>query len=171
MMAQSPPVRPRTRGFTLIELVLVILILGILAGLALPAYVSMRKEAETSSAENVTGSLKSALGIKSSKQLLAGQVIAAHNPFDDLVIVPNNYAGAFGDVDLSNCQPGQWAYQIGNGANGFWPIVIYRPMSTLTTAFSWGGSQWILYEVKTVTSPAGNVVQTYMAEYPPLHKW
>ncbi len=171
MMAPSPPARPRTRGFTLIELVLVILILGILASIAIPAYVNLSKNAEQASMEHTTGIIASALKIRSSKLLLDGLPVTSHNPFDDLATKPNNYAGAFGDVDLSNCPPGNWAYQIGNGTNGNWAIVIYRPKSAMTTAFSWGGAQWVIYEIKTLNNASGTAVQAYMAEYPPLHKW
>ncbi|HVP38615.1 MAG TPA: prepilin-type N-terminal cleavage/methylation domain-containing protein [Candidatus Saccharimonadales bacterium] len=159
------------RGFTLPEVVVVIVILGVLASVAIPAYVSMTKQAESSNVEYMAGSLTSALNINSSKLLTSGGTIASHNPFADLATPPDNYAGAFGDVDLTNCQPGQWAYQSGNASNGNWPVVVYRPKSTLTTAFTWGGAQWLVYQVNTVTGPTGNVVGLTLAEYPPLHQW
>ena len=171
MTAHSPLQRQGRSGFTLIELVLDIVILGVLAGIALPAYVSMSKNAEQSGTEYMIGSLSSALNIYSTKQLTIGQPPVSHNPFDNLAIQPNNYAGAFGDVDLSNCAPGQWAWQIGNGSNGNWPIIVYRTKASMTSAFGWGGAQWIIYEVKPVIDSRGNTVGMTIIEYPPAHVW
>ncbi len=169
--AISPAHQPAGKGFTFIELILVIAVMAVLAALLLPVYVNITKEAEAASAESVIGALHSALKINAMKKLVTGQAIAPHNPFDDLVRPPDNYAGAFGDVDLTNCQPGQWAYQSGNASNGNWAAVLYRSKSTLTTAFGWGGAQWLVYEVKADTNTAGQTVGLSLTEYAPLHRW
>ncbi len=53
----------RQTGFTLIELVMVIVILGILAAAALPKFVNLKGEAQTAALEGVAGSLNSALAM------------------------------------------------------------------------------------------------------------
>jgi len=161
----------RRGGFTLIELVVVICILGILAAVGLPKYVAMTKAAEKASVESVIAAAGTAVNLSSTKQVVDGLPITAHNPFLDMAVRPDNYVGAFPDVDLNNCPPGHWAYQTGNAANAFWPVVAYRTQSTLATAFGWGNVQWIIYTIQPITNSAGTVVGLSMVEYPPLHRW
>jgi len=150
---------------------LIIIIVGILGALATARYLSLTKAAEQASVNSVIASLSSALNIYSAKQITSSQTITAHNPFDDLSVVPSNYTGTYGDVNDTNCQPGQWAYQSGNPSNGNWAVVVYRPQSTLTQAFTWNNIQWIVLVVNTVQNANGTSVGLVLDYYPPSPVW
>jgi MSHA pilin protein MshA len=63
----------RQRGFTLIELVVVIIILGILAVVAAPKFINLKSDALIANLNGLQGALKSANTLVYSKAVLTGQ--------------------------------------------------------------------------------------------------
>lgn len=63
--------RSKQHGFTLIELVVVIVILGVLAATALPRYINLQGDAGDAVAQGVAGALSSALAMNYAKYQLS----------------------------------------------------------------------------------------------------
>ncbi|HLQ67837.1 MAG TPA: type II secretion system protein [Candidatus Limnocylindrales bacterium] len=64
--------KSKEAGFTLIELVIVIVILGILAAVAIPKYEDMREQARVATLKGEVGSIRSAVAIQYAKNALNG---------------------------------------------------------------------------------------------------
>lgn len=62
--------RKQQSGFTLIELVVVIVILGILAAVAVPKFIDLTDEASLASVQNLAGSIESASTLNHAVDLL-----------------------------------------------------------------------------------------------------
>jgi MSHA pilin protein MshA len=123
-------------GFTLIELVIIIAILGIIAAVAIPKYVDMISEAKVSSCKGALGGLRSGISIYYSNQALvtgtatwpaidslrtAGVVMANSippNPYQDSDNAPDSIVtGVTKGVVVGT--RGGWAYRPSTGE--IWP--------------------------------------------------
>ena len=82
----------KNKGFTLIELIMVTIILGILAAVAIPRYVATVTQAEKAAEDAVVSSIKSGLETYATEQLMAnGRRSWPDNPFTALETAPTGY--------------------------------------------------------------------------------
>ena len=107
----SGMLRKKIKGFTLIELMIVVVILGVLAAVAIPAFIKYIRRAKTSEAEDKLSEMyRSASAYVDQEQV--GQGVNAmplapqfptHEP-----ITPGGTCGACGDQADGRCDPGAY---------------------------------------------------------------
>ena len=71
------------KGFTLIELIIVIVILGIIAGVAIPKFVGLSDEARKSAGRGVAGAMSSTIAGKHANYLINNTAYAGANIVSD----------------------------------------------------------------------------------------
>ena len=102
------------KGFTLIELIMVTIILGILAAVAIPRYMATVTQAEEAAEDAVISSIKAGLETYATEQLLDnGRRSWPTNPFDALETKPATYEVDADDAatDVSDADTdGEWTF-------------------------------------------------------------
>ncbi len=107
--------RAHQGGFTLLELVVVIIIIGLLVVIALGKLLKIREQAERAAVTQVIGNLRSSLGMQIAEMIVKQDrkgllALAGSNPMDLLSQVPGNYLGALGAPDPARIGGHTWYF-------------------------------------------------------------
>ena len=103
------------RGFTLLELVIVICIIAVLVAFALQRLLGLRVEAERVAMEEVLGALRAGVAMQAVSHIAQhrdGALALLHgsNPMDSLVQAPSNYLGELDAADAARAPAGRWYF-------------------------------------------------------------
>ena len=100
-------------GFTLIELIMVMIILGVLSAVAIPRYLETIEKAEEASEDAVISNISVALENYGVHKLIdSGRAIWPDNPFDALKEKPQTYTDDGTNADTDN----EWTFVDGDPA-------------------------------------------------------
>tara|TARA_Y100000992_G_scaffold282886_1_gene231761 strand:+ start:420 stop:845 length:426 start_codon:yes stop_codon:yes gene_type:complete len=95
------------KGFTLIELIMVTIILGILAAVAIPRYMTTVTKAEEAAEDAVINAIKAGLETYAVEQLMdSGRKTWPDNPWEALDTKPTGYTTDATDADVD----GEWTF-------------------------------------------------------------
>lgn len=104
-------------GFTLIELAVVVCIVAVLAATLLNRVLFYQEQAEKAAAEQLLGTLRSALHLQIADRLLKGgdtevARLIEQNPMDWLAEKPKNYVGEYYNPEPGLIESGNWYFDL-----------------------------------------------------------
>ena len=105
------------QGFTLIELIIVIVIIVSLMGLLINRTLFYQEQAEKTAMEQVAGAIQSALILQYSQIMTRGKpsdlaALAKDNPINWQQKKPPNYAGEYYDPTPTSVNSGRWVFDL-----------------------------------------------------------
>jgi prepilin-type N-terminal cleavage/methylation domain-containing protein len=105
------------RGFTLFELIIVVILVALLAGILLGRFLTYQEAAEKTAMEQTAGAIQSALTIQVAGLIARGSVadipkLASVNPVNFLAQKPKNYAGEYYEPAPGDIPEESWYYDL-----------------------------------------------------------
>ena len=115
----------QSRGFTLIELVVVITILGILAAFAIPKFIALDTQARTATVNGLVGTVKSAAALARSLAMATGNPASVTMEGSPVAMLNNYPDSPLGGIpNAINVSAADFTYAPGaSGAPGVWTRV------------------------------------------------
>lgn len=112
---QATPPWERQRGFSLLELTVVVCLIAVLATVALDRIWSLRAQAERVAVAQVVGAVRSALGLEVARRVLHEGVdsldqLDGGNPMVLLAQQPPGYRGERSGRGVAEVEPGEWYF-------------------------------------------------------------
>ena len=106
----------KKNGFTLIELIIVMVILGIMAAVAVPRYLDSISNAEESAEDAVISAIRAGLTQYANNSLYKeGRAVWPNNPFEVLAEKPTGYSEDGNDANVD----GEWTFKFDGENVGF----------------------------------------------------
>lgn len=132
------------KGFTLLELMVVIAIISVLAGVLFNRVWFYQEQAEKAAMEQVAGALQSALIMKYGRLLIDGKPadvksLVTENPINWLMKQPPNYVGEYFAPTPGAISPGNWAFDLKNRE------LVYAPAHVEYLVANSNGYKWVRY--------------------------
>ena len=113
----------KKNGFTLIELIMVMIILGIMAAVAIPRYLETIQKSEVASEDAVVNNIVVALeNYAQNKMLSEGRRYWPSNPFDALVTKPQSYSLEGTPCDEDN----EWTFVVDASDGAFTGFISHQ---------------------------------------------
>ena len=140
----------KNSGFTLIELVVVMVIVGLLSTMAVPKFINLTEKAEAASVKSVLGSIRSGLSLRVASSLADGDNISdlvfngntPLNPINDLLAEkPNSYLGVL-TANPAASETGKW-WDRNVNATDHWMMYKLKNTSLITGGWSSAGTNII----------------------------
>jgi len=116
--APEPGSRERASGFSLLELVIVVVLISVLLAVAIDRLLAMKAMAERGALEQVVGTIRSGITIRLAELMVRNKdamSLASTNPMLLLSERPQNYLGELFAPNPASLPPGNWYFDTHDG--------------------------------------------------------
>lgn len=145
--------KTKDKGFTLIELIVVIIIIATLMGFFMNRVLFYQEQAEKVAMEGVAGAVQSALTIQYGQLLTRGKssdmaVLVQDNPMHWMQKKPSNYAGEFYEPTPLSVESGNWVFDLKTRD------LVYLVRNGAHLKRGADGNSWVRFHVTTHYEPS-----------------